>query len=320
VPLGGVNYFSSNLWGRGLQTNVFFAGVFAFANLTDPDFLGGGFDASIDVVGQAIPGTDRPVVDGSEVEEENVESMTQGMTLGIGLPFAEHFKVKWTGSLEYDTYARDEETSGDFLMPVDTLVTSVGMQGEFNRRNWRVRAALDVGRRQGWEPWGTPGSAGRDADYVDATRDFVRYEGEVSRDWFLPYNQRLHAAVSYYGGEDLDRFSKYRFEFFGNRLRGLSGAGYRFSEGFVGRAQYAFNLGDIIRFEASLDSASVRDAELPPDGETGYSGFTGVGFSGQTILGPNLIVTLDWGIAVASDVPEFRGQQEILVSLLRFFR
>lgn len=320
VPLGGVNYFNSDLWGRGLQTNVFFAGVFAFGNLTDPDFLGSPFDASVDVVGQAIPGTDRPVVDGEEVEEENVEDMTQGMTVGIGLPFADHFKVKWTGSLEFDAFSRDEETSGDFLMPVDTLVASVGMQGEFNRRNWRARIALDVGRRQDWEPWGMPGSFGRNEDYVDATRDFVRYEGEVSKDWFLPYNQRLNASVTAYGGEDLDRFSKYRFEYFGNRLRGLSGAGYRYSDGFLGRAQYAFNLGEIIRFEASLDSAHVRDNELPPDGETGYNDFTGLGFSGQTIVGPNLIVTLDWGIVVASDVSEFRGQQEILVSLLRFFR
>jgi len=320
VPLGGVNYFNSDLWGRGLQTNVFFAGVFAFGNLTDPDFLGSGFDASVDFVGQAIPGTDRPVVDGEEVEEENIDDMTQSITLGLGLPFADHFKVKWTGSLEYDTFSRDEETASDFLTPVDTLVTSFGMQGEFNRRNWRARVACDVGRRQDWETWGATGSFGRNEDYVDATRDFVRYEAEVSKDWFLPYNQRLNLTVAGYGGEDLDRFSKYRFEFFGDRLRGLSGAGYRFSDGIVGHAQYAFNLGDIIRFEASLDSARVRDDELPPDGDSGYSNFTGLGFSGQTIVGPNLIVTLDWGIAVASDVSEFRGQQEILVSLLRFFR
>jgi len=320
VPLGGVNYFNSNLWGRGLQTNVFFAGVFAFANLTDPDFLGSGFDASVDVFGQAIPGTDRPVVDGEEVEEENVDDMTQGIALGIGLPFAEHFKVKWTGSLEYDAFSRDEETAGDFITPVDTLVTAAGMEAEFNRRNWRVRADVEVARRQDWETWGAPGSLGRNEEYVEATRDFVRYQGEVTKDWFLPYNQRINASMSAYGGEDLDRFSKYRFEFFGDRVRGLSGAGYRFSHGYVGRVQYAFNLGDVIRFEASVDQAHVRDRELPADGQTGYGDFTGLGFSGQTIVGPNLIVTLDWGIAVASDVSEFRGQQEILVSLLRFFR
>ena len=46
LPLAGVNYFNYDLWGKNLQTNVFFAGAFAFANITDPDVFGGKADAA----------------------------------------------------------------------------------------------------------------------------------------------------------------------------------------------------------------------------------------------------------------------------------
>ncbi len=320
VPLAGVNYFHRDLFGRGLQTNVFFAGVFLFANLTDPDFLGTGLDASVDIVGQGIAGTDRPVLGGEEREEENVDTATQAITLGIGLPFAEHFKVKWTGRFQYETYSRDEETEGGFRIPVDTLVSLAGMQGEFNRRDWAVRASVEVGRRSDWEPWGPAGALSRDGSFIETTRDFVRYEGGISKNWYLPYNQRLTASVNAYGGEDLDRFSKFGFDFFGNRVRGLSGTGLRYSHGWVGRVGYAFNLGEFLRFGATVDHARISDRESPPDGDRRDRDFTGLGISGQTIVGPNLILSLDWGIALASDFDEFDGEQEILISILRFLR
>src|SRR5262249_3191614 len=145
--------------------------------------------------------------------------------------------------------------------PVDTLVETAGLEGEFNRKAWSVIASIEGSRRVDWECWGRHCSSATPemlAAFDDA-RDYVRYQGAVSKDFFLPLNQKIHVGATVYGGSDLDRFSEYRFSFFGNRLRGFGGAGYTYSDGLKEQIQYAFNLGSVIRFDASLDHASVRD-------------------------------------------------------------
>ena len=98
---------------------------------------------------------------------------------------------------------------------------------------------------------------------------------------------------------------------------GFGGTGFRYSNGAKAQLQYAFNLGDVVRFDATIDHAQVRDRI---SGDDRYKSFTGFGLSGQTIVGPNLIVSLDWGIAVASDIDKFKGDQEILLTVLRLFK
>ena len=315
IPLAGVNYFNRDLFGKEIQANLFYGGVLTFGNLSDPDLFGSGLEGSADIFLQGFSGADRPLRNGREVDREGVDRVGQNLELGLGLPFADHWKVKWTGALRFEGYARDKETRRDFVIPTDTLVTVLGMEAEFNRQAWRVGASIHASERSNWEPWGLPGNP----DFRVDAEDFVHYDAGVSKDFFLPLNQKIHAEVTASGGGDLDRFSKYRFDYFGNRLRGFGGAGVRYTNGAKAQIQYAFNLGNIIRFEATVDHARVKDREDPEVGDTGFRGFTGIGLSGQTIVGPNLILTLDWGIVAASEVKEFRGDQEIFLTILRLF-
>ena len=176
----------------------------------------------------------------------------------------------------------------------------------------RQRRSISFGSRADWKEWGDPRNTDTPRqEFFEGSKDFVLYEGTVSKDFFLPLNQKVHTSLNLAGGSDLDRFSKYHFGFFGNRVRGFSGAGIRYTQGARAQVQYAFNLGQVIRFDATVDHARPTDD---------YQNLTGFGISGQTILGPNLIISLDWGIAVASDVEQYRGDQEVLLTILRLFR
>ncbi|HET9482048.1 MAG TPA: hypothetical protein VFP98_09860, partial [Candidatus Polarisedimenticolia bacterium] len=329
VPLAGINYFNRDLGGRGIQTNVFFAGVLLFANLSDPDLFGVGLEGSVDLSARGFSATDRPVRLGEERDEESIDRISQRLGLGLGIPFADYWKVKLTGGLEFDGFSRDEETDPRAIdpafvavIPQDTWILTYGMEGEFNRDAWSVAASVEVSDRRDWDCWGffDPSLASCSAEFRPESQDYMRYQGTVARDFFLPFHQKIHASVTGYGGGDLDRFSKYQFDFFSNRLRGLSGAGLRFTNGARAQIQYAFNLGEIIRFEATVDHARVRDRSPADPGEDDFRGFTGFGISGQTIVGPDLIVSLDYGIAVSSDSEDVRGDQEVLLSILRIFR
>ncbi|HEY3177224.1 MAG TPA: hypothetical protein VGK94_15845 [Candidatus Polarisedimenticolia bacterium] len=321
LPLAGFNYFNSDLAGRGIQTNVLFGGILLIATAGKPKVWGTPLELNLDLYAQGFSSTDKPVREGKEIDKQNVDLASQAFSLGIGLPFADYWKVKLTGDMEYQTYSRDKETAGRFLIPTDTFVRTVGLDGEFNRSTWSVVGSIAASRRSRWEPWGfsdpnRPTWPTIGQEDVNDERDYVRYQGVVSKDFFLPLNQKVHAALRAYGGSDLDRFSQYRFTAFDNHVQGFSGSGIRYTSGLKADLQYAFNLGDLIRFGATVAHARVND-RLTAGGDVGR--FTGVGLSGQTILGPNLLVSVEWGVAVGSSVPEFRGDQEIFLTLLRLF-
>src|SRR5205807_7298829 len=57
VPLGGIDYFNFNLANKGIQTNVFFAGLVVAANATQPSFLGTRTNVGVDIFVMALPTT-----------------------------------------------------------------------------------------------------------------------------------------------------------------------------------------------------------------------------------------------------------------------
>ena len=122
--------------------------------------------------------------------------------------------------------------------------------------------------------------------------------------------------MDYLGGSDLDRFSRYEFSFFGgDRLNGFSGTGVRFDEGLIGRVGYAFNLFEVIRFDAVLESARVEQDDVG----TGTQSFTGIGLSGN-VIGPwKTVINLSYGYAISSDIRDLEGEQEFLLFVFKLF-
>ncbi len=315
VPLAGINYLDTDLFGRGLQTNIFFAGPFLFGSVSDPSLFGLKLDANVDLSASAIPFTDRVVIPGpggdlAEREAAEITARTQSLVVGLGYPFAKHFKLKWETGLSYVDYGRTDETAEAFITPRDTYVRTDTLIGEFNRRALSVALRHSWSRRQRNDPWGIP-----PRDFSEDARDYALYDGAISKEFYLPSNQKVRVSVSGMGGRDQDRFSKYRFGFFENRMRGFSGSGVHFTHGTLGNIEYAFNLADIVRFEGAVQHAHVKDRQL----DTEFRDYTGFGFSGQMVGSWGLIYRLDWGIALRSDVPEFEGEQEVLFTVLKLF-
>jgi hypothetical protein len=104
----------------------------------------------------------------------------------------------------------------------------------------------------------------------------------------------------------------------------------RFNRAFLASAAYSFNIAEVLRIEATLDWARVRDTTLtdlpppsPPSATVQCLGcnqdFGGFGLSGN-VMGPwSTLLRFDWGIAVTSDIPGLTGKQEISFALLKFF-
>ena len=256
IPLAGIDWFEADLGGSGAQANVFFAGAFLVATIADPSFLGTRLEAHAELVGLAVSGTDRVVRDNpltgrlNEKEREEITQKSQSLTLSLGLPFWNYFKLKGSGRLSYSDYGRTDDTCNPFKTPRDTYVRSGTLAGEFNRRAWSLEMEHEWAWRTRHEPWGLDAAdpnggcppAGGGAippDFSQSAKNYVRYGGTITKNFFLPRNQKIFIRLAGNGSRDLDRFSKYRVSFFGDRIRGFSGGGIHYTNGGPWFQEYA---------------------------------------------------------------------------------
>jgi hypothetical protein len=344
VPLAGVNYFNYNLWGKNIQFNALFAGVLGFVTASKPTLGGTRMDFSVDVGLNGLKLDDKVYEGDDEIEAERIENRSQSFALRLGVPAGQFVKFNFIGGLAFRQYfdSDDGEDAIDdynlanmanleFVLPEDHLQVTGTAEVEFNRRGYNLTGAYARASRSDWESWGLfdpdadagNGAFGTLVDGVFTTTggepvadDFTRWRVSAAKEWYLPKFQKIRGAVDYLNGSDLDRFSRYEFSFFGNdQLNGFSGSGVRFDEGVIGRIGYAFNLFEVIRLDAAIDSARVEQN----DSADGEQSFTGVGLSGNFIGPWKTVINVNYGYAISSDVSDLEGQQEFLVLVLKLF-
>ncbi|HEU5181780.1 MAG TPA: hypothetical protein VFW45_13400, partial [Candidatus Polarisedimenticolia bacterium] len=326
IPLLGVDYFSFDFRHTKNQVNFFFAGAILQASWQNPSIGKTKVDAGASVLGIAFSGTDRYYVGDEEIENVAVRSRDQHLSTNLGYPLGNFFKVKARATVDYQQFGHSEDAAGSFVAPSDTWELGIGAQGQFDRRGWTVQASVERVHRTDWEPWGdrdpaSPAVGSLFSEFDSDDQTFLRYRGSISKQIVLPYFQKVIVQADYLTGERLDRFSKYQFDFFGTRVRGFSGSGVRFDRGTLASGSYQFNLGNVLRFGATVDWARVRNEDLA-EGDPELAGiqkFTGAGLSGN-FMGPwNTLFQFDWGIAVQSDIPGLKGEQEFEILLFKFF-
>lgn len=295
VPLGGVDYFNFNLGNRGIQTNVFFAGVVVAANATHPNVGNTRTNVGADFFGIAVPVENTVYRNGEEQPRETVRSLPINLTLRAGHPFLQFGKVDVSLGLLHLTHQRAEETAKDFAVPSDTFVISPELELTWARRGYRFSASWGYSRRTTWEPWGNPD------EYRDDQKSFTRFTAAAGKSFYLPKFQRIGVDVNYLDGQRLDRFSKYELGFFGSqRVHGIQSGSVRAEKAIIGHLSYGFVFSEQFRIEAFYDHALIDDAAAGHRREP----FQGVGVAGQTVGPYGTLLRLDIGKSVGRNAQD----------------
>ena len=93
------------------------------------------------------------------------------------------------------------------------------------------------------------------------------------------------------GGEDLDRFSRFSFGTFDNRLRGYPSALIRYDRGAVVRTAVGQGISRLVRVDGFFDSAAVHD----PGFGRGLRNYTGAGAAVEVPLPFGTLLAVEWG-------------------------
>jgi len=289
LPLGGIDYFNFDWAKRGIQTNVFFAGVILTANATNPNVANTRTNVGADFFGIAVPGTNSMYRFGLEQKGEAVKALPTRLTLRAGHPFLNFGKVDVSLGVSHITYQRSEDTASSFQVPSDTFVINPGIDASYSRSGYTLGAFYDYNKRTTWKPWGIL------SEYNPNQKTFTDFGAELAKSFYLPKFQRIGLELNYLDGQRLDRFSKYELGFFGSqRIHGIRSGSVRAEKAILGHLSYGFVFSDQFRLEAFYDHGLLDDKLAGYHREP----FQGVGIAGQTVGPYGTLLRLDIGKTV----------------------
>jgi hypothetical protein len=305
IPLLGVQHFDFDLWEKGKQISIFFAGALLTANYTDPALGGSRFDLGADLFAVAFASTEVNYKEGKEVPGENIKHLPAFFSVNVGHPLGPYLKASVGLFTNWNNYHRDDETAPEFVTPADTFSNGALVKLVANYKGFSATLAGSYENRVKWPFWGLPGNP----DYSPAKKDYWKYSLELNKDQYFKGFRKLHVGIAYRGGVDLDRFSKFEFgTFSGHPIRGYKNGSLRSEKALTMNLSYGLNIENIIRFEGFYDQAILNDEE---------SGFHNTYFSGAGLLaslnGPfkNSLIRGEVGVPVVG-----HGNHGVVVQVL----
>ncbi len=267
-PLLGLQYFNFDMWGKNKQLSVFFFGSILFANYTDPSFLGTHFDLGMDAFGVAIPFVETEYRHGIEFKSGSVKHLPENLALNMGHPLGPYLKASLILSSTYDGYKTTNDTSPEFVVPVDTFTLGAGLRLNWSEDGYNVSANGGYYSRQKWEPWGDP----EFFTYEPTQKDYWKYSVELTKGFYFANFRKLLVKLSYLDGQDLDRWSQWDFgPFSTNSLTGFPSGTVLADRAYEAIISYGINIQEILRFEIEYAQAVVTNRSAG-DNNAYYSG------------------------------------------------
>jgi hypothetical protein len=312
LPFAGINYLDFDLFGKGVQLDVFFGGTYGQLAFSVPSLRGSRWQLAGRAFGIASSYNDRVFAGGREQYAQNLRQRPASASVALLRPLTPRLTIRAAYELDYTHFDRSDATAPDFLIPPSQVAHAVrsALEGQF--RGWEGSIWWRPARRTGWRAWGRQGA--RDYDPGDVT--FQRYGATAGRSFML--SPRLVARVDgdVMAGSDLDRFSRYSFGTFDNRLRGYPAALIRYDRGAAVRTASAFSAGRLIRIDGFADVAVVRDTGFAR-GPSRFAGF-GAAFEAPAPFGT--LVAAEWGYGIQGvNADGRRGTHVVRITAYKLF-
>jgi hypothetical protein len=287
LPFAGLSYLDFNLFGTGTQLNGFFGGTYGQLAFSVPSVGGSRWQLAGRAFGIASSYNDRDFVAGREQYDQNVRQRPAFASIWLLRPLTPRLTFRGGYELDYTHLARSDATAPDFEAPADQIAHGLRLAVEGQRAGWDGTLWWSGVRRTGWRPWGRLGSG----EYLAAHRDFQRYGASVARSIIFSPGLIGRGEASIAGGHDLDRFSRYSFGAFDNRLHGYPSALIRYDRGATIRTTLAWSAGRLVRLDGFADAAFVHDTGFG----RGISRFAGIGAAVEAPAPFGTLIAVEWG-------------------------
>jgi hypothetical protein len=310
LPFAGISYVDFNLFGTGAQLNAFFGGVYGQLAFSVPSVFKSRWQLAGRAFGIATSYNDRSFRNGREVYSEGIRQRPTQASIWLLRPLTTLISVRAGYDLDYTRLQAAPETAAAFVVPADQVVHGARIALEGQRAGWAASLWWNAAKRAGWRAWGTG------AEYSARHADFQRFGVTVSRSTALSTRLVTRIEGQWMDGHDLDRFSRYSFGTFDNRLRGYPSALVRYDRGGVLRGAVAWSPATFVRVDGFVDTSAVRD----PGFGRGLRNYTGFGAAAEAPAPLGLLTAIEWGYGIRGvNANGDRGTHVIRLSAYKVF-
>ena len=264
IPIAGISIADFDYRHTGAQLSVFFAGPLLATNLSKQ--YSPKFRLSADLALSALPSEYR--VYKGDVENTGDAIWSWEQTLGGRAAWQANTHLSLTGYtyLAYDIFGRTSDTLKAYEPPRSGFALLPGVQVRMTEKGYIFTADGTRGQRIAWKEFGCSASSVISDSCAPASQlpesGYTLYDADVNKDYYFRKFTKGGWDFSYYGGNQLDRFSRYFPSFFSNpRIHGIPGGTDSFDAIAQGNIHYGFNVMDLMKFEGLYSYARARNLD-----------------------------------------------------------
>lgn len=312
LPFAGLSYVDFDLFGTGAQFNGFFGGSYGQLAFSAPSLAGTRWQLAGRAFGIASSYNDRAFEQGREQYVLDIRQRPAQAAVWLLRPLSARAAVRVEYDWDYTAFGANDVTAPAFVIPRNQNAHALRLGLDLQRAGWQASLWGSHAQRIGWRPWGLNDSG----DYNPSHANYERYGASLLRSQSL--SPRLTGRVEFaaMGGRDLDRFSRYAFGTFDNRLHGYPAALIRYDRGAVVRTALAWSAARLLRLDGFADSAAVHDPGFGPN----LRRYTGLGAALEAPAPFGTLLSLEWGYGLQGiDTEGRKGTHVVRISGYKVF-
>jgi hypothetical protein len=309
LPFAGLSYVDFNLFGTGTQFSGFFGGSYGQLAFSAPSVRGTRWQLAGRAFGIASSYNDRAFERGREQYTLDIRQRPAQAAVWLLRPISARSALRLEYDWDYTRFGAGDVTDPAFVIPRNQSAHALRVGLDLQRAGWQASIWASAARRVGWRPWGLAAGEASHPGYQRVGASLLRSQALSPR-----VTTRIEAAVV--AGRDLDRFSRFAFGTFDNRLHGYPSALVRYDHGGVVRTALALTAAKALRIDLFGDTAEVRD----PGFGAGLRNYTGFGAAVEAPAPFGTLVAVEWGFGVQGlDSQGRRGTQVVRISGYKVF-
>jgi hypothetical protein len=269
IPIAGISMADFDFRHTGAQLSTFFAGPILATDLSKQ--YATKYRLAADLALSALPGENRiycAAVPGNtactgKTATANTEVIAEGIwaweqTIGgrASWQATSHFSATAFTYLAYDIYRRTSDTSTAYELPRNGVKLLPGLQMRLTDKGYIFTADGTRGQRFDWIAFGYAASPARPQSA------YTLYDADLNKDYYIRKFTKGGWDLAYFGGDQLDRFSRYFPSFFSSpRIHGIPGGTDSFDAIAMSNVHYGFNVMDLMKFEGMYSYARARNLD-----------------------------------------------------------
>ena len=269
IPFLGISIADFDYHHTGAQLSTFFAGPILISDLSKqyrPKFR-----LALDLALSGLPGENRLYSGNTESVQGDVWTWEQTVGLRASWQPATHLSVTASTYFAYDNFLRTSQAAEQYELPRNGLNVLPGVEIKYNRKGYVFDAQGTRGERINWRPFGCTSQALPPAGCGSTSQNlltqppqnaFTLYNADLNKDYYIGKFTKGGWDLSYWGGNQLDRFSRYFPSFLsGPRLHGIPPGTDSFDAIAMANVHYGFNLLDLMKIEGMYSYARARNLD-----------------------------------------------------------